>query len=131
MKYFTQEEVAFHNSSEDCWVSIFGKVYDITMLIDENRGALARPLIEAAGTSISHWFNEKTGDVRTYIDPERNIAMPYTPHGRFIHVPPPDPRDDFTAVPLPWWKNDAYIVGQVPSDCVSTDLTSHRRLNFS
>jgi cytochrome b involved in lipid metabolism len=112
-KYYTNEEVAFHNAQDDCWVSIFDKVYDITKLISENRGILATPLIEAAGQSISHWFSEKTGDVRVYMDPERNIYMPYTPNGRFIHVPPPDPRDNTPAIDTPWWKDKQYIIGSV------------------
>jgi hypothetical protein len=113
MRYFTSEEVASHNSSQDCWVSIFDTVYDLTPLIQENRGALCVPLIEAAGTSISHWFDEKTVDVKTFVDPERNIVVPYTPYGRFIHVPPPDPRDRTPLVDLPWWKDDSYKVGKV------------------
>ena len=112
-KYYTLDEVAFHNSQDDCWVTIYDKVYDITKLIAENRGILTTPLIEAAGQSISHWFNEKTGDVRVYMDPERNIYMPYTPNGRFIHVPPPDPRDNTPAIDIPWWKDKQYIIGSV------------------
>lgn len=69
-KYFTQEEIAQHNSGDDCWVSIFDKVYNLTSLIANNRNALSMPLIEAAGTNISHWFNEKTGDCKTYVDPK-------------------------------------------------------------
>lgn len=113
MKYFTAEEVAVHNSADDCWVSIFKNIFDLTELLRENRGTLAIPLIDAAGSSISHWFNEKTGDVRTYVDPEKNIVLPYTPYGRFIHVPPPDPRDQSVVVSVPWWRDPKYIVGQV------------------
>ena len=115
VKYFTPEEVSVHNSADDCWVSIFKNIFDLTELLKENRGELALPLIAAAGTSISHWFNEKSGDVRTYVDPEKNITLPYTPYGRFIHVPPSDPRDRSPVVSLPWWRNKDYIVGQVYS----------------
>jgi hypothetical protein len=113
VKYFTQEELAVHNNPENCWVVIFDKVYDISELIMANRGPLSKPLIEAGGSSISHWFNEKTGDLKTYIDPVRNIEMFYTPCGRFIHVPPPDPMDRTEIVALPWWKDTKYIIGQV------------------
>ena len=113
VKYFTQEELAVHNNPENCWVVIFDKVYDISELIMANRGPLSNPLIEAGGSSISHWFNEKTGDLKTYIDPVRNIEMFYTPCGRFIHVPPPDPVDRTEIVALPWWKDTKYIIGQV------------------
>eukprot|EP00605_Chrysophyceae_sp_TOSAG23-4_P002760 GSChrysophyteH1.ASY1.ANO1.3043.1 assembled CDS len=39
--------------------------------------------------------------------------MPYTPNGRFIHVPPPNPNDNTPAVPLPWWKDSKLIVGEL------------------
>ena len=114
VKFYTSEEIRFHNCGEDCWVSIFDNVFDLTSLIRDNRGALANPIITAAGTSISHWFDEKTGDVKTFMDPVRNIQMPYTPYGRFIHVPPPDPRDKTPCVfDTPWWKDPKCIIGQV------------------
>jgi hypothetical protein len=70
-------------------------------------------LIKAAGTSISHWFKDSGREIKTFIDPVRNIQMPYTPYGRFIHVPPSDPLDCVESVPLPWWKNPRYIIGKV------------------
>lgn len=117
VKYFTQEELAVHNNPENCWVTIFDKVYDISSLIMDNRGPLSNPLVEAGGTSISHWFDEKTGDLKTYIDPVRNIEMYYTPRGRFIHVPPPEPVDRTEIVALPWWKDNKYVIGQVSLPC--------------
>jgi len=115
VKYFTPEEVSKHNCAEDCWVSIFNDVYDITPLITQNRGALAEPLIKEAGRSISQWFNRNDGEVKTFIDPEKNIRVPYVPEGRFIHVPPADPREWARNADLPWWKDKQYIVGKVPT----------------
>ena len=120
VKYYTAEEVAMHNSGDDCWVSIFNKVYDLTKLIEKNRGILAIPIIEASGTSISHWFNEKTQDVRTFIDPKRNIQMYYTPQGRFIHVPSTQPTDNSPPVEVPWWKDSQYMIGFVSNIYAST-----------
>jgi len=113
MKYFTKEEVSIHNHPESCWVVIFDQVFDVTELVMANRGPLAKPLVDAGGTSISEWFDEKTGDLRTFVDPVRGIEMPYTPTGRFVHVPPPDPMDDAEMIALPWWKNKKYIIGKV------------------
>ena len=48
-RFYTPEEVATHNSGNDCWVSIFHKVLDLSPLITANRGPLANPLIDAAG----------------------------------------------------------------------------------
>ncbi|KAL3828900.1 hypothetical protein ACJIZ3_017702 [Penstemon smallii] len=37
-KVFTLDEVAQHNSREDCWLIIFGKVYDATKFLEEHPG---------------------------------------------------------------------------------------------
>ena len=113
MKYYTAEEVSLHCTVDDCWVSIFDNIFDLTELIRENKGPLADPLIKQAGSSISHWFNPNTKEIKTYIDETRNIRMPYTPEGRFIHVPPPDPVEFDTTIADPWWQDKRYIVGKV------------------
>ena len=95
LPYFTKRQVGDHNAADDCWISLNGKVLDLTSLIVANRGSLAQPLIAAAGEDISFWFDKKTGDVKTFIDPDRNLRMPYTPMGRFLHVPPPEPSSDW------------------------------------
>jgi hypothetical protein len=112
VRYFTEEEISFHNSFDDCWVSIFGNVFDLTALIAANRGELSRPLEKVAGLDISHWFDASTKEVKTHIDPERNVRMPYTPEGRFIHVPPPAAIEWDTSYENPWWKDEQYIVGK-------------------
>mmetsp|Transcript_11528 Transcript_11528/g.11547 ORF Transcript_11528/g.11547 Transcript_11528/m.11547 type:complete len:215 (+) Transcript_11528:125-769(+) len=112
VKYYTAEEVSTHNCAEDCWVSIYNDVYDITSLVSANRGPLAEPLIKEAGKSISHWFSED-GNIKTFIDPEKNIRLPYTPQGRFLHVPPSDPTEFGTSYDLPWWKDSKYIAGKL------------------
>ena len=113
VRFFTPEEVARHNCREDCWVSIYDNVFDITALILQGPGELSAPLLKAAGTSISHWFNREDGDIKTFIDPEKNIRLPYTPAGRFIDVPPPDPRVLTVNKEKPWWLDNKYIVGKV------------------
>lgn len=117
MKYYTDEDVSSHCFSDDCWVIIHNKVYNLTALLSKNRGNLADPIIKHAGKSLSHWFNveKKTYDIelKTYVDPKRNVTLPYTPDGRFIDVPPADPTDTFEIKSLPWWKDEQYIIGQV------------------
>mmetsp|Transcript_46650 Transcript_46650/g.68205 ORF Transcript_46650/g.68205 Transcript_46650/m.68205 type:complete len:240 (+) Transcript_46650:105-824(+) len=112
-RYYTNDDLCIHNSAEDCWVSIYNQVYDLTDLISENRGPLAQPIIEAAGQDISHWFT-KDMEVKTYVDPETNLNKAFTPNGRFIHVPPLFPttkwRTDFGT---PWWKDEKYKIGQL------------------
>lgn len=36
--YYSSIEVAEHNVMSDCWVSYFGNVYDLTKLVQENKG---------------------------------------------------------------------------------------------
>ena len=95
-------------------MSIYDDVFNITSLVGANPGELIQPLLKNAGMSISHWFNEKTRDVKTFVDPEKNIYMPYLPEGRFLHVPPEEPlpwsTDDFEK---PWWKDEQYMVGKL------------------
>ncbi|KAA0190563.1 Cytochrome b5 domain-containing protein 1 [Fasciolopsis buskii] len=73
---------------------------------------LLQPILASAGRDISHWFDSRTGDVRHKVDPETNCCMPYTPHGRFVHIPPPYPTTDWANdFGTPWWKDRRYFVG--------------------
>ena len=57
-RFYTPKEVAIHSSADDCWVSFFGQVYDLTQLINKNyQKPECDPIVLAAGTDISHWFN--------------------------------------------------------------------------
>ncbi|KAL3155205.1 hypothetical protein ABBQ32_013145 [Trebouxia sp. C0010 RCD-2024] len=113
-RFYTLAEVAEHNAPQDCWVSILGEVFDITELV---KGPAAAPLLAAAGTDISHWFDAKTGDVKLFVDPVTNLQSVYCPQGKFIHVAPTEPRSDWNCgFDLPWWKNaDEYRIGRLTS----------------
>jgi cytochrome b involved in lipid metabolism len=114
VKYFTPEEVAVHNCAEDCWVIVYDDVFDLTELVSKNPGELVQPILKNAGLSVSHWFNKATRNVRTYVDPVKNIDMPFLPEGRFLHVPPEDPQPWSTAdFEKPWWKDEKYAIGKV------------------
>ena len=45
-RFYTPADVAIHNTSKDCWVSILGRVFDLTELIAKNRGPLTQPLVD-------------------------------------------------------------------------------------
>ncbi|PNW78294.1 hypothetical protein CHLRE_09g403200v5 [Chlamydomonas reinhardtii] len=105
-RYYTPYEVAMHNTPDDCWVSFLGGVYNLTDLIKANQGALAAPLIAAAGQDLTHWFDPTTKDPKRHICPATHIERFYTPMGRFIHVPPPEPMCNWdTSFGLPWWRD--------------------------
>lgn len=112
-KYYTPNEVAVHNTLKDLWVSFLGKVYDLTPLCEKYNGdTLLEPIVASAGKDISHWFDKKTNDIRTHVDPTTACIFPYTPHGRFIHIAPPCPRSDWANdFGRPWWKDDTYCIG--------------------
>lgn len=115
-KYWTPAEVAVHNVEEDLWVSFLGHVYDLTTLAKQYKGdPLLRPIIVHAGQDISHWFDETTGQVRMHIDPVTGCSLPYTPQGRFIHIPPSVPLTNYdTDIGTPWWDDkETYCIGKL------------------
>lgn len=102
---------------QDCWVSLFGKVLDLTpLLADPQYGTLADPIVAAAGSDVSFWFDKKTGSVKTYVDPATNLVSPYCPQGLFIHVAVPAPRTGGPESPATaWWESQQYVVGTLSS----------------
>lgn len=113
-RFYTPYEVSLHSSPDDCWVSFLGNVYDLSALLKANPGDLAEPIIHAAGQDISHWFDPATRDVKRHIDPITNLECAYTPMGRFIHVPPNEPTNDWnTTITKPWWADQTYRVGSL------------------
>ncbi|EDQ86771.1 uncharacterized protein MONBRDRAFT_33632 [Monosiga brevicollis MX1] len=115
VRYFTPAEVAAHNCEADIWVSFLGKVLDLTKLVREHQGnLLLKPLLLCAGKDISHWFDPKTGNMRTHIDPITGLELPFTPHGRVLDVPPACPSSRWaTNFGTPWWRDDDHVVGRL------------------
>ena len=67
--YYIPSEVSVHNTADNCWISMFNQVYDLTKLIQENHSnELCDPIVLAAGTDITHWFNPQR-DPKTFVDP--------------------------------------------------------------
>ncbi|XP_042493941.1 cytochrome B5-like [Macadamia integrifolia] len=46
-KSFSLSEVSLHTSKKDCWIVVHGKVYDVTVFLEEHPGG-EDPLLEAA-----------------------------------------------------------------------------------
>ncbi|KAJ6809450.1 cytochrome b5-like [Iris pallida] len=56
-KVFTLEDVAKHNSKEDCWLIIGGKVYDVTKFLDDHPGG-DDVLLSATGKDATDDFED-------------------------------------------------------------------------
>jgi len=113
-RYFTPAEVMAHNRADDLWVSMFGRVFNLTELVGSNPGHLVQPIIDAAGTDISHWFDPVTKNVKTYIDPETEFETPFMPMGAFLHCPPSKPMTTWSSnIGCPWWKDKGYSIGKL------------------
>ena len=88
------------------------QVVDLSDLVFLHAGPLAQPLIEAAGTDITHWFDPATHGLRRHIDPKTGTLAPFVPLGRFIHCPPEGSGAELDpAAEVPWWLDDSLVVG--------------------
>lgn len=57
VKYFTLEEIRVHNMSNDTWLIIHDKVYDITSFLEEHPGG-EEVLLEQAGADATESFED-------------------------------------------------------------------------
>ncbi|KAL4441700.1 hypothetical protein ABPG74_008697 [Tetrahymena malaccensis] len=115
-RYYTIEDLKVHNQANDCWLTFFNQVYDITPLIQQNiNSPLTRPLIEAAGTDITYWFDPKNKEPRKMIDINTGLEKFYCPKGEYLHIPPlgPETNFDLQEVQTPWWRNSLYFIGRL------------------
>ena len=114
--YYTPEEVSKHCTADDCWVSFFYEVYDLTKLIQDNIHLQeSKPLIKAAGTDITHWLDYDTREPKMAVCSVTNVLWFHTPIGRYLHIPPmmPDSAWDPTSFKCPWWRDRALCVGRL------------------
>lgn len=55
-KTFTKEEVAKHNTKDDCWVIVDGQVLDVTDFLSDHPGG-AKAILLYAGRDATEEFN--------------------------------------------------------------------------
>jgi len=58
--FYTLNQVASHDRSEDCWSAVGGAVYDLTTWIARHPGG-ARPIINMCGKDSTEAFNRQHG----------------------------------------------------------------------
>lgn len=114
-RYYTPYDVSLHFKSGDLWVTIFGEVFDLTHLVQQNfTSSLCQPLIDFAGKDISHFFNSKTKEPLTKIDTNTGKKVYHCPHGRYLHIPSGTPHSDpEPKAEVPWWRDRKYIIGNL------------------
>ena len=113
-QFYTADDLEDHCTLPDCWVSLFGKVLNISALLLENSDStLINPILKVSGSDISHWFDSKTHDLKTKIDVNMGKKVyVYPPEGRFLHAPNNFPvafNEPFASTP--WWKDSKYVIG--------------------
>lgn len=73
---------------------------------------MLKPILDAAGQDISHWFDPKTKDIKKYVDPNTGCLLYHAPHGLFSNVPPACPSSSWANdFGKPWWKDEKYYIG--------------------
>ncbi|EOD43051.1 putative mitochondrial cytochrome b2 protein [Neofusicoccum parvum UCRNP2] len=55
-KVFSHDEVSKHNTSESCWVVLYGHVYDVTSFLNEHPGG-SKIILQLAGTDATEEYD--------------------------------------------------------------------------
>ncbi|KAK7194933.1 Cytochrome b5-like Heme/Steroid binding domain containing protein [Novymonas esmeraldas] len=120
-RFYTSKEVREHAFHDDAYVSLNGKVLDLTPLIAAYKARpkfahLTKPLVQVAGTDISHWWDADADDLRTCVDVNSGMRTYAMPLGRVPHMPTiyPDSYIDLS-YDVPWWKDPQYVIGALTS----------------
>eukprot|EP00656_Telonema_subtile_P026186 TRINITY_DN2816_c0_g2_i1.p1 TRINITY_DN2816_c0_g2~~TRINITY_DN2816_c0_g2_i1.p1 ORF type:complete len:181 (+),score=38.42 TRINITY_DN2816_c0_g2_i1:98-640(+) len=104
-RYYMPSEVAQHCTPEDCWLSWFNEVYDLSPVLEQHKGIDTKPLVDSAGQDISHWFDEESGNLRQRFG-EDLVKLSFTPLGDVLHKPPSEPRSNWANnFQTPWWRD--------------------------
>ncbi|KAI4379204.1 hypothetical protein MLD38_005530 [Melastoma candidum] len=83
-KLFSAVEVALHNTREDCWIVVEGKVYDVSSYLDEHPGG-DDVILETTGKDATEGFEDAghSKDARellaTFCIGEIDTSAPSTP----------------------------------------------------
>lgn len=74
----TMDEVAKHNTPQDCWMVIEGTVYDVTPFIAAGMHPGGEAILEGCGIDATELFNTRPmGDNTPHSEKARGIAQEY------------------------------------------------------
>jgi hypothetical protein len=75
---------------------------------------MTKPLLRMAGQDISLYFDPRTREPKTWIDPKIGVKMFYTPLGPYVHIPPTEPVSTWaTDIDTPWWARTDSVIGRI------------------
>ena len=63
MAVYSATDLAIHNNENDCFIGIYGVVYDLTWYIDEHKGGRGTILMECGKDATFNFAAEKKHDV--------------------------------------------------------------------
>ncbi|MBN1455860.1 MAG: cytochrome b5 domain-containing protein [Methanomicrobia archaeon] len=73
---FTLEEVARHNTAQDCWIVVHGEVYNVTG-IPCHGGSFGSTILQRCGTDSTALWDEKPGTGEPHSENAQSILDPY------------------------------------------------------
>ncbi|KMT08906.1 hypothetical protein BVRB_6g136260 [Beta vulgaris subsp. vulgaris] len=112
-KLFSMQETAEHNTKEDCWVVIDGKVYDVTSYMDEHPGG-DDVFLTASGKDAKEDFEDAghSQDARDIM--EKYFVGELDPSDASIPEPEQEKAETiqkFKELPLQYWGIPVAVVG--------------------
>ena len=112
LPYYTPAQVAAHAVAADCWLSLLGKVIDVTNLVRCEHPELMQSIVNAAGTDVSHWF-DRSGELKMVHDVKSGLRRYQTPGDLpLLHAPSQRPDSSFDmSFGEPWWRQEQLVVG--------------------
>jgi len=112
LPYYTPAQVAAHAIAADCWLSLLGKVIDVTNLVRSEHPELMQSIVRAAGSDVSQWFTQ-TGELKIVYDVKSGLRRYQTPGDLpMLHAPSQNPDAAFDmSFGEPWWRQEQLVVG--------------------
>ncbi|CAJ0944515.1 unnamed protein product, partial [Mesorhabditis belari] len=92
MKWVDHEELSKHNTQDDCWIHIFGQVYDVTSYLEFHPGGIPE-LMRASGRDGTALFNQ----YHAWVNYENMLKSCFVGHfkGDLTKLKPCDPPTTF------------------------------------